>query len=272
MWGYPTAFRASTVVLMTAKRGSPMVQAGNHMLVDGFARSVISKVNATPHQRRNRRIEIGSRILYSAALLPGRFDEARIIEELAALRITNIDIVDHCIPQVAAALGEGWIEDRLSFVQVSMGSARLFGLCKAIGETWDNLRPPMNARNLLLVTVYREDHIIGTAVLADQLRRRGHSVRVHSNGTAESIPLAVCADRYDGVLVSASTTQALETAVSAIKKVKISDPRTIVVLGGAAVAGNEGLLANTGADLITNEIDMALDAMTGDDIDLRVAE
>ncbi len=129
------------MTLMTAKHGSGMLRSGDGSLFDGLARSVISKVNATPHQRRNRRIEIGSKILLAAVLDRRAFEQEALTGDLAALRITPTDIVDHCIPEVACALGDGWVENRLSFAEVSVASARLFGLCKSIGRAWSNPSP-----------------------------------------------------------------------------------------------------------------------------------
>ncbi len=118
----------------------------------------------------------------------------------------------------------------------------------------------------------REDHIIGPAVLADQLRRRGHSVQMHSNATGETICEKLRHELYDGVLISVSTTQALEKAAGVIKHTRMSFPSIPLVLGGAIVSRKDTRQVNTGADLVTNDIDDALDAMAGNDIDLRVAE
>lgn len=257
---------------MAAKQGSRTPGKGSGSLVDGLAKTVISKVSAAPLQRSHRRVEIGAKILYAAVLDRNGFDMEQVRADLSALRIPLTDIVDLCIPQVANELGVDWVEDRLSFAQVSTGSARLFGLCKAIGQEWDNIRPRLNARTLLLVTVEREDHILGPAVLADQLRRRGHSVFLHSNATAASICLKLKADRYDGLLISVSTTEALETAAKAIKEIRSEGASVLIVLGGTALTEAGIDPRSAGADLTTNNIDTALDAMTGDDIDLRVAE
>ena len=173
---------------------------------------------------------------------------------------------------MAHAIGVAWVEDRLSFARVSIASARLFGLCKLVGHEWDNLHPTMSSRTLLLATMDREDHIIGPAVLAEQLRRRGHSVLMHSNATAESLCDRVGKERPDAVMISVSTWQALESAGKAIRKLKTIRPGTLVILGGSALGNDERRRPVTGADLTTNDIDEALDAVTGDDIDLRVAE
>ena len=138
---------------MTGRKGSSKLQTGSGSLVEGLARSVISQVSATPHQRRFRRIEIDAKVLYAAVTDTAAFDREQIQSDLAALRISRTDIIDQCVPQVATTLGDDWVQDRMSFAQVTLASARLYGLCKAIGQDWDNVHPGLNSKALLLVTL-----------------------------------------------------------------------------------------------------------------------
>lgn len=257
---------------MTMTHGRRTLLSGSGTLLDGLALSVISRVNSAPHQRRNRRIDVGAKILLAGVLDKAAFDIEVVQADLASLRIATTDVVDYCIPQAARDLGEGWVEDRLSFAEVSIGSARLYTLCKAISSGWDNLRPPPNARSILLATVEREDHIIGPAVLADQLRRRGHSVHRMPNANGPMIAAKLRNDRYDGLLISASTTHALATAGLIIKHVRGTGCDAPIILGGFALSLDRQKAASAGADLVTNDIEEALDAMTADDAALRVAE
>lgn len=257
---------------MATRNGNSSLHPRSNSLVDGLALSVILKVNASPHQHRNRRIEIGTKILLAAVLEPRVFDQEQLKSDLGALRIGLVDIVDLCIPLAAAELGEAWTEDRLSFAAVTAASSRLFGLCKSLGQEWDNIRPPMNARSLLLVTLNREDHILGPAVLSDQLRRRGHSVQLLSNSDPDMIECRLRQENFDGILISVSTIQALEAASGTIDRIRALGTDALIALGGAAIGHTNARLECTGADLVTNDIDRALDAMTGDDVKLRVAE
>lgn len=257
---------------MTGRNGSTTLYAGSGSLVDGLARSVISQVSATPHQRRLRRVDVATKVLYAAVTDSATFDRDQVEADLAALRIARPDIIDQCIPQVARALGDDWVTDRRSFAQVASASARLFGLCKSIGQSWDNIRPKLNTRALLLATLDRESHIIGPAVIADQLRRRGHSVQLHSNATEASLKERLAADRFDALLISVSTWHALESAIKAIKTLRKNSSDILIVLGGAILNENGFDVSVTGADVTTNDIDDALDAIMGEDIDLKVAE
>lgn len=257
---------------MAGIKGTSTLHTKSGSLVDGLARSVISKVSAAPHQRRFRRLEIAIKILYAAVTDRATFDRDQVVSDLTALRVSRTDIIDQCIPHVAFILGEDWKESRLSFAAVTSASARLFGLCKSIGQDWDSIHPAMNARAVLLATMDRESHIIGPAVLADQLRRRGHSVQLHSNASPASLREKVLQGDFDGVLLSVSTTGTLESAVRAIRELRKARNAPLIVLGGAALNEDGPHMSQTGADITTNDIDAALDAMTCEDLNLRVAE
>ncbi len=211
-------------------------------------------------------------MLYAAVLDKVYFDSDAIKSDLAMLRISMTDIVDQCIPQVATMLGEDWVADRLSFARVTVASARLYSLCKSVGQEWDNVRTDIGSHAILLATIDREDHIIGPAVLADQLRRRGHSVQLHSNATAQSLGKKLAEGGFDGVLISVATRHGLELARKAITELKKDGAETIVALGGA-VLNEDGInVQNTGADVTTNDLDEALDVMAGNDVEVKVAE
>lgn len=257
---------------MTGGNGSRSLQTGSASLVDRLALSVISHVSSAPHQRRQRRVEIATKILYAATTDNATFDRDQVESDLLALRLSRTDIVDRCIPSVAEALGDDWKESRLSFAEVTSASARLFGLCKSLGQDWDNLRPGVNVRALLLVTMDQEHHIIGPAVLSDQLRRRGHSVQLHSNATGATVIDRMANDTFDGILVSVSSWRALESAAKAIRKIKEKEKTAFIVLGGAILNEDGFDVSVTDADLTTNDIDIALDSLSCNDVHLRVAE
>lgn len=258
--------------MTSSDKGNRNYRLGEGSPVDNLALSVISKISDGSNKHRNRRLDVGTRMLLTAVLEDPKFDQDQMIADLQSFRINQSDMIDHCIPQAAAQLGEFWSDNTLSFTRVSSASARLFGLCKAIGREWDGIRPQINSRTILLATVKREDHIIGPALLAEQLRRRGHSVRMLTNSNGSEIAQALREAQFDGVLISASSLITLEFAKEAIRKLADQRVEVPVVLGGACLGLAESEFKKTGADLVTNDIDKALDAMSGNDVALRVAE
>lgn len=257
---------------MTSRHDSKTYNLGEGSLVDSLALSVISQVSDGNNRHRNRRLDVGASILFSAIMEDRIFDQDQTKADLQALRISANDIIDHCIPQAARLLGEGWANDTISFTKVTIASARLYGLCKHVGQAWDDVRPSQSTRTVLLATVEREDHMIGAAVLTEQLRRRGHSVRVLQNTTASKINEVVQNGQYDGILISVSSLTTLDYAKKEIKTLVKQKYRIPIVVGGACLSVAGTNFEKIGADVVTNDIDTALDAMARNDVHLRVAE
>ena len=63
---------------------------------------------------------------------------AGIMEDLKGRKFSNADIMDYCIPEAALLVGQGWIEDQVSFWQVSLSGARLYNLVKRISAEWSH--------------------------------------------------------------------------------------------------------------------------------------
>lgn len=245
---------------MTAKKkieGSLRDRSGS--LVDGLARTVISRVKSDSESGQNRRLDVGTKMLVQAILDRDRFDMARVRADLEALHIGSKDIVEHCIPAAANALDSGWISDEISFARVSTASARLFGLCKEASEEWRNARNHPDAPVVLVCTVGQDSHIVGPTVLVEKLRQRGCSVDTALNTTGDELVRRLRAGQHQTLMISVSSYQTLELATEAIKIVRRGHGfDTPIVLGGAILDFESELEDRTGADLVTKDVETAL--------------
>ncbi|MEL7116543.1 MAG: cobalamin B12-binding domain-containing protein [Pseudomonadota bacterium] len=246
---------------MTAKTDKSTLQAKSGQLVDRLAQSAILHLGATGSTTRPRRLDVGTKALIEAVLDRASFDAEAVWGDLERLRLSRIDMFDHCIPEAATALGEGWLQDEITFAGVSNASSRLFGMCKEIGGEWHNLTTDDDTSSILLATIDREDHVIGPSILAEQMRRRGHSVYMMHNVDAARIRTRLRNVRHDAVMISAASYQSLDLASEAIRSLVYEGVDVPVILGGAILEFEDGLEHKTGADLVTNDLDKALAAV-----------
>ncbi|MFP4273857.1 MAG: B12-binding domain-containing protein [Paracoccaceae bacterium] len=104
----------------------------------------------------------------------------RTISMMIANGIPSIDIVERYIPAVARRLGELWVKDDVSFVDVTLAAGRLQGLVRAradIGAVSPARTIPMGQAVLIVLPEF-EDHTLGAFVAADQFRRHGQWVHM----------------------------------------------------------------------------------------------
>lgn len=232
---------------------------GDSPRVATFARRVLERVSHKPGQARSARIEAFAGWLAEYVARPDGFEDAEVLSEVARLRLTRDDLIVHCVPMAARQLGQRWTTSELTFAAVSIGSARLFGLVRAGSTEWSRVSPLETGLSFLLCTLSTEDHIIGSSVLAYQLRQAGHSVRSISRAGPDEIVERLDVGCFDGLLFSCATLGSLETVRKAVKHIRrTACLQPVFVLGGAVLHEADGLKEKTGVDLVTNDMHAAV--------------
>jgi methylmalonyl-CoA mutase cobalamin-binding subunit len=156
---------------------------------------------------------------------------------------------------VAAALGQAWAADRLSFVEVTIASARLEAAVRALTP------PPGRGASgaLAFVVPPWEQHVLPAQIAAARLRDGGLEARVLA-GHATAPLLAAIARRPPAALFvsvgsrrSAARLPDLVALLRGTRAVHLP-----IVVGGPAVALDPETCRRSGADLVTNDLDVAL--------------
>jgi len=255
-------FQPLRIGAMAGKIGKSRSSSGIGLPVDGLARTVIRTLSEKPLAHRRKRLDEARVVLIEASCADGPFSNERLKEAMESLGIGDDDLIDFCIPDAARDLGEGWVDDTMSFAEVSRASARLHGFCRFLEGDYGHIDPLAEGFSILLVLLRREDHIIGPAVLAKQLRRTGNSVALMSNCTVDELLNRLGAKSYDCLMISLSSLVGLEIAATAISRVRqLTDRHLPIFLGGAVLDHRPELEHETGADLVTKDITVALDAL-----------
>ena len=179
--------------------------------------------------------------------------------------MTDPEIIDHVIPEVARVLGQRWADDTLSFAEVSIGSARLQETVRAlvarsITPLNDEAGEPLNAPRILLIVPQPEDHTLGTFVAADQFRRFGYAVDIIVDRPARQAALELRKHRYVMVGLTIGGRRTLASARELVDIIRNTATRaTPVVLGGSFVETDDDLKQATGVDHVAVSVRDALE-------------
>ena len=232
---------------------------GDTPRVTFFARHVLGEVSQRPGQSKTARRDAFSVWLAEKVASHGTFVQESVLEALDRARLSTDDLILHCVPQAACLLGQRWMCNELGFAQVTVGSARLFGLCHSRNPDWLAGSSSETGLSILLATIDVEDHMIGTAVLAYRLRRIGHSVRIKTRASAEDLLELLDVGSFDGLLLSCAQIRSLENIGEAVKQLKSRGCIQVpIILGGAVLHEVDGIKEKTGVTLATNDMNAAL--------------
>ena len=208
-----------------------------------------------------RPIEIFVQQMFDAVL---QADPRRLSDVVGKMRkagVSNAQIAEVYVPLVARRLGEAWVADETDFGAVTIGCARLQGLLHHLSSDW-SVADEAYARqspHYLVGVADGLQHTLGASVLAGQLRHRGCSVHVDLELTPESLVDTVTAERFTGVLLSASSRDHLETVRELLEYYRAHGRKTPVIIGGNILEQVDDILSLLPADLATSDMREALE-------------
>ena len=183
--------------------------------------------------------------------------------EFRRLHVTPGGLAEVYIPEAARRFGEAWLNDTMTFCEVTLGSARLQSLLHDLTSDFfdEELQDIVNGAVLVVVPA-GEQHTLGGMTVAWHLRRRGVSVCLQIGPKVEAVRNLVANRRFNGAFVSIGSSRQLAGLPDLIKAMKSRENQSLMVAVGGAVAEDEReIVAASGADLVTCDLDEALGVM-----------
>jgi MerR family transcriptional regulator, light-induced transcriptional regulator len=229
-------------------------------LVEVALKSIAAEaVGIEPRSRKIWIERLGDALMSSSVL-----DHQNVLSVLMAYGVSKEELFQSYIPEVARYLGEQWVSDRVSFVDVTTGASRLQALFRGhegAGDTGSNLgrnAPP--GQSVLMVIPQFEQHSLGAFVASDELRRLGLWVRIAIGvGNCELWEI-VSKNRFSMVGLSLSTWKSVEKAAGVVDYLRANAScLPPVVAGGRVVEDRKSVEKRTGVDFAVKSIREAVE-------------
>ena len=170
------------------------------------------------------------------------------------------EIVDCYIPAAACQLGADWAENRRSFAEVTIGTARLIAVVRDLSRRWQaDAVADWRAPSILMVVPETEQHRLGAMIAASRFRRMGVSVQMLLGAQDDEVMQRAHNGAYDMISFSLSTRERVEQVRRLIHMLRERvAPLPPVVVGGAIGVGADVLRSNLGADHVVSDPEQAL--------------
>ncbi len=190
-------------------------------------------------------------------------DPGVLLDTMMGLHLEPAMIACDYATEAARVLGEGWLSDELSFVDVTIRTERLHGLVRRVDEMVADTTVSKGPSALVLVA-QAEQHTLGAFVLALQLRLAGFSAVVRVAPAAAELTLLLAANRFDVAVVSIGCTAGLESGVGLVRTLRLmSRGEMRIYAGGAVPVTDDVLLEKTGADRVLRHVSALLTEYKG---------
>lgn len=209
-----------------------------------------------------------------AAAVPGLIT---YIDALRAEGLSTEAVMLQLLAPAARRLGDLWLDDRLSFLDVTAGLGRLQGVMRALGPDFDGDAPgQIHGKKILLAPVSGEQHIFGLSVVAAFFRRAGWEVTFEPRIAFDDLLILVRAERFTAVGLSVANDKFLPdlpAQVEALRRASRNENVTLLA-GGTAFLLDPELHRRVGVDAVardaTEAVQMA-EALSGQTNAMRAA-
>lgn len=186
-----------------------------------------------------------------------------VISALVSTGVTSEQIYQEYVPEAAQRLGEMWISDSASFVDVTLGASRLQALFRSAG---DARGLPMLDRSIplgqeiLMVIPEFEQHSLGAFVAADTFRRHGVWVRMAIGMQAPELVELLRQTRFSALGLSLATRKSVEKTGELIEYLRMN-VRSLppIMVGGRIVADSDAAIRRCGADHAVRSVREAIE-------------
>ena len=174
----------------------------------------------------------------SAALLqPTDGAHCDVVAEMAATGTTLGEITDLYIPECARRIGDLWVSDQCSFVDVTIAASRLQRLLRTTARGFDPAvflqHPPERA---LIVIPEGEQHTLGGALAANQLQRAGIGAEIAVGAEDKNLRSQIASTSYALIGISVGSEKSLDGLGALIDMIlNVWEQPPAFLLGGWAI-------------------------------------
>jgi methylmalonyl-CoA mutase cobalamin-binding subunit len=186
------------------------------------------------------------------------------VSQLMASGMSAGDMLHDIVPAVARQLGDKWLLDEVSFVDVAVGSARLQSLFHGRddlpGSVWAGSSAPSGEAVLMVVPEF-EQHTLGAFVAADEMRHAGLWVRIGLLLTAEETCELLQANHFSMLGISIGSRDSVDRTADFVNYIRTySEKVPPVVVSGNVVERLDIVRSKTGADFVVSTVQEAIES------------
>lgn len=181
-------------------------------------------------------------------------DRWAMIEELRASGWTLDAVVLSLFVPAARRLGDYWLDDTATFVDVTVATQRLTSLIFEL-ERLEAPHFPNYAGRIMLVSAPDDQHGFGIVVLSFFLRRAGWHVVSTIPGDARTVIERSRETHFDAIGFSVGHERSIEPLKSLVRATRSAsrNPAVVIGVGGPAILGQPQRVREIGADFSSSD-------------------
>lgn len=165
------------------------------------------------------------------------------------------------LASAAQMLGKWWDDDKVSFVEVTVGSGRMFAIMRSMKHLFSPTFNP-DAKSAIFASVPGEDHTLGVRMAADLFRSEGWDIALKVGLGHDELVADIERTPNSVVGLSLGGRHSVDALSRLAVALNICCPSASLVVCGQEIEDIKPLLSLMGFDGIAGDIEEARDHMT----------
>ena len=159
---------------------------------------------------------------------------ARFVEQVRAEGV-SIDVVYlEYLGAAANNLGTMWDESRISFVDVTLATSRIYAILRALRYQLA-VQQSVQAKSAVFASVPGETHNLGVSMATDLFRQKGWEIDLIIGQSHDELVDQICRSRASIIGLSASGDHSIEALSRLVIALRISNPFANIFVSGSIV-------------------------------------
>ncbi len=249
-WFRHDLYRRATDEIMSLKARLPMPS------VEILAREVLSRLAArVPGSPDDHRTATEAEVAHLAGCLIS--DDAQagrvFVDTVRADGVSPEDVYLSYLAGAARQLGAWWDDDRVTFVQVTLGTGRIYAIMRAMGEVF--ARPLERAHPAaVFASVPGETHTLGVTMAADLFRKDGWDVDLLVGRSHGELVEAIQRSGHRLIGLSAGGAHAVSALARLVVALRVSCPKAFIMASGNVVHEADDIMEVLGVDGVATDM------------------
>ncbi|MCC6007176.1 MAG: cobalamin B12-binding domain-containing protein [Rhodobacteraceae bacterium] len=180
----------------------------------------------------------------------------QLLAHLREQGVTERILVDELLPGAARVMGERWANNEASFVDVTIGGARMNETLRSIAARRADIDQLQDAPSMLLAASGDEDHTLGILVAADHFRSIGIEVDMVVGAAPADLARRLETHNHGALGFSVAGNRGLNWTKNVLSALKPAVRRRLpVVIGGCITISRpvQDILEATGVDHVCSD-------------------
>ncbi|WP_299727219.1 cobalamin-dependent protein [uncultured Tateyamaria sp.] len=160
------------------------------------------------------------------------------------------------LAQAAYRLGEWWTDDHVSFVEVTVGTSRIYSIMRGLSHLFTP-RWPVEVKSAVFATVPGETHVLGIRMARDLFSKEGWDIDLKIGKDHDTLVDEIAHLDCTVIGLSAAGGHSAAALAKLVLALRISNPGAQIFLSGNIVNDASDLVALMDLDGIATDADAA---------------